>query len=289
MSVPTAVLDSLENASRLDPIAGAVSSAVTGVLRSPRLRDALHGVWLGHPLHPVLVQLPVGAWTSAAILDAVPGGGPSADLLIAVGIAGAVPAAVTGWTDWSDLHEQQQRVGLVHAVSNVAALGVYAASLVHRRRGNRMRGRLLGWSAYTVAGVGAYLGGHLAYRQSAGANHSEFVPHLIKPGWHEVVALDDLPEDKPTSRRIGEVNLFLLRRGERVDVLANRCSHLDGPLSGGRVHSEGGEDCVTCPWHGSTFRLRDGAVVHGPATAPQPVFRTQVVNGKLQVQLEGAG
>jgi nitrite reductase/ring-hydroxylating ferredoxin subunit len=235
------------------------------------------------------VQIPVGAWTSAAVLDAFPESGQTPDALIALGLV-ALPAAVaTGWNDWSDLHQQQQRVGLVHAGSNVVAGLFYASSLVARRRGNRGLGRILGWTGYAAAGLGGFLGGHLAYRQSAGTNHAEFVPHLIKPGWHDVGSFDDLPDGKPVTRRLHDVNLMVIRTGKHADVLANRCSHLDGPLAEGQLHTQAGEKCISCPWHGSTFRIRDGAVVHGPATAPQPVFRTQVVAGRLKVLLEGAG
>ncbi|BEP15207.1 hypothetical protein acdb102_35180 [Acidothermaceae bacterium B102] len=286
-SPPT--LDALENATTLDPVSDALTAAVRRLVRPQWLRDVLHGVWLGHPLHPVLVQVPVGAWTSAAVLDALPGTGTAPDTLIAVGLAGLVPALATGWTDWSELHPQQQRVGLVHAASNVAAAGLYVSSLVARRKGNRGLGRALGWTGYSVAGLGSFLGGHLAYRQAAGANHTEFVPHVIAAGWHDIGVLDNLPDGKPATRKLGDVTLMVLRQGTRATVLANRCSHLDGPLAQGNLVVEGGEECITCPWHDSTFRLRDGAVVHGPATAPQPVFRTQVVDGRLQVRLDGAG
>ena len=288
MPLPAA-LDVLENSAALDPASQAMTAVVHRLVRPQWLRDLLHGVWLGHPLHPVLVQVPVGAWTSAAVLDALPGTGTAPDTLIAVGLVGLVPAVATGWTDWSELHEQQQRVGLVHAASNIAAAGLYVGSLVARRNGSRGLGRALGWTGYSVAGLGSFLGGHLAYRQAAGANHAEFVPHVTPPGWHDIGVLDNLPDGKPTTRKLGDVSLIVLRRGEGVSVLANRCSHLDGPLAQGEVVVEGGEECVACPWHGSTFRLRDGAVVHGPATTPQPVFRTQVVDGRLQVRLDGAG
>src|SRR4051812_3302171 len=268
------VLDALENTTALDPVAKAVTSVVSGALKSRAVKDLLHGVWLGHPLHPVLVQVPVGTWTSAAILDALPGTGTAPDVLIGVGLVAVVPALATGWTDWSVLHERQQRVGLVHAASNVVAGTLYASSLIARRRGNRARGRALGWAGYAVAGLGSYLGGHLAYRQAAGPNHAEFVPHLVQPGWHDVGSFDDLPEGKPTALSIGDVSLLVVRRGNEADVLANRCAHLDGPLARGKVTVADGDNCIVCPWHGSTFRLRDGAVVHGPATARQPVFRT---------------
>lgn len=288
MSLQT-TLDRIENLSALDGVAGWLTSAAHAAARPQQVKDWLHGVWLGHPVHPVLVQLPVGAWTSAAVLDALPGSGTAPDRLIALGLLGAVPAVATGLTDWSDLHQQQQRVGLVHASSNAVAAGFYVFSLLARRSGRRGTGRLLGWAGFTAAGVGGYIGGHLAYRQAAGPNHAEFVPHLVGSGWHDVGAFDELPDGKPTARRLGDVNLLVVRRGDQADVLANRCAHLDGPLAKGELTTVAGEDCVVCPWHGSTYRLRDGAVVHGPATAPQPAFRSQVVDGRLQVLLEGAG
>ena len=177
----------------------------------------------------------------------------------------------------------------MHASANAVAATFYLGSLISRRRGRRTTGRVLAWVGFTTAGLGSYLGGHLAYRQAAGTNHAEFVPHLVKPGWHSIGSYDDLPDGVPVTRRLGEVNLLVLRKGKRVDVLANRCSHLDGPLASGELATVGEEACITCPWHGSTFRLRDGSVVNGPATAPQPVFRTQVVDGRLQVLLDGAG
>lgn len=284
------LLDRIENAALLDPVVKVVRSGVGAVLARQDVKDALHGVWLGHPLHPMLTDVPVGAWTSAALLDAMPGSGTAPDRLIAVGVLAAVPTVVTGLADWSDTHQQQQRVGVVHALANTVALGCYVASLAARRQGRRARGRLLAYAGLTAAAAGGYLGGHLAFRQAVGANHAEFVPHLTPPGWHHVADLDDLPDDSPVERRLGSVALMVLRRGTSVHVIANRCSHLDGPLADGKLTYDGaGELCVQCPWHGSTFRLRDGEVVHGPATAPQPVFQTRVEGGRVEIMLAGAG
>jgi nitrite reductase/ring-hydroxylating ferredoxin subunit len=76
-----------------------------------------------------------------------------------------------------------------------------------------------------------------------------------------------------------------MRRGQHVDVLSNHCSHLSGPLSDGEFTIDAGQGCVVCPWHGSTFRLADGAVVHGPATAPQQRFETRISAGVVQARL----
>ena len=119
------VVDRLENAGPLDPVVNAVRSIVSKALGPQKVRDALHGVWLGHPLHPVLTDVPIGMWSAAAVLDLMPGTGPGPSVLIASGVAAAVPTAVTGWADWSQLHKPHQRVGVVHAVANIVGLVPY--------------------------------------------------------------------------------------------------------------------------------------------------------------------
>jgi nitrite reductase/ring-hydroxylating ferredoxin subunit len=273
----------LEDAKGLDRLTAPVQRAAR-LLPPGWARDALYGVWLGHPLHPVLVQVPAGTWLSASFLDTWPGNERASRRLVLAGLAAAVPAALAGAADWSEQHEQQMRVGLVHAAANVAAVVLYAASVAAPAR--RARGlRLAGLAA---TGVGAFLGGHIAYRQSAGANQAEPVPHLVEPGWHDlmpVAELSKLTDGNPVKRMLGDVPLVVVPDGDAVHVLADRCSHLSGPLSDGDCH----DGTLTCPWHGSTFRMADGSVVHGPTTAPQPVFRTRVADGMLQACLPGAG
>jgi nitrite reductase/ring-hydroxylating ferredoxin subunit len=273
----------LERAKGLDRLTAPIQRAAR-LLRPGRARDALHGVWLGHPVHPVLVQVPVGAWLSASLLDAWPGNEKASRRLVLVGLAASVPAGLAGAADWSEQHEQQMRVGLVHALANAGAIALYAASAaVPARQATGLR-----LAGLATAAVGGFLGGHVAYRQSAGANQAEPVPHLVEPGWHDLMPLAELGElanHKPVKRMLGDVPVVVVRDGDIAHVLANRCSHLSGPLSGGDYH----DGCLTCPWHGSTFRMADGTVARGPATAPQPVFRTRVADGTLQACLPGAG
>ncbi|MFF4519592.1 DUF2231 domain-containing protein [Streptomyces mirabilis] len=136
------------------------------------LRDLLRGRPLGHPVHPVLVQVPIGCWLSAAVLDIVPTGQHAPTTLTAVGLAGVAPAAVAGWADWADLPPEQARVGLAHALSNVAAVAFYAASLTARLRGRSTKGRLWSLGGLTAVAVSGALGGHVAYRQAVGAHPS---------------------------------------------------------------------------------------------------------------------
>jgi nitrite reductase/ring-hydroxylating ferredoxin subunit/uncharacterized membrane protein len=275
------LISRLEQNSSLDKVVTAGQRAAR-LIRPGKLRDGLHGVWLGHPLHPVLVQAPVGAWLSASILDWSGGDQKAARRLAAAGLIAAVPAAVAGMADWSEQHEQQMRVGVVHAAGNLAATGLYGASLL--ARGPRL-GRALRLAGLAVVAASGLAGGHISFRLAGGANHAEPVPHLIKPGWHHLMPSSDLPDGKPVRQLLGEVPVVAIRAGGGVHVLADRCSHMSGPLS----DSELAEGCLTCPWHGSVFRIADGSVARGPATAPQPVFRTREAGGAIQVCLPDAG
>jgi nitrite reductase/ring-hydroxylating ferredoxin subunit/uncharacterized membrane protein len=248
-------------------------------------RDALHGVWLGHPLHPLLVQVPIGAWLSAALLDASGNGERHARRLIGTGLLAAVPAALAGSSDWAEQHEQQMRVGVVHAAANTTAITLYLGSLLARSRQQITLGKALGYAGLAAIAAGGMLGGDISYRQAGGANHAEAIPHLVEPGWHDLMPAESLDEGRASRTALGEVPLLVVRKGSQVYVLADRCAHLSGPLSDGELT----DGCVTCPWHGSMFRLEDGSVARGPATAPQPAFETRVRDGIVQVCLSGAG
>jgi nitrite reductase/ring-hydroxylating ferredoxin subunit/uncharacterized membrane protein len=281
---PAAALAALEDAQGLDN-AAAVGRKVVQRLPAGRLKDTLHGVHLGHPLHPLLAQVALGSFVSAGVLDTR---GRRFDdavrQLIGAGLVASLPAAAAGAVDWADSHEQQQRVGLVHATANVLALSAYAGSLAARAVGRRGLGRALAFGGLAVVSLGGYLGGHLAFRQATGANHAEDVPHLVEPGWQRLGRFADLPEGA-SRHQLGGVAVLVHREGARVHVLADRCPHLSAPLSVGKF----ADGCVTCPWHGSVFRLDDGAVVHGPATAPVPRFEIRMRKGVLKVRLPGAG
>jgi nitrite reductase/ring-hydroxylating ferredoxin subunit/uncharacterized membrane protein len=282
---PVELAEHLELNGALDRPVRAVQGAVKRVLPKGRLKNLLHGVPVGHPVHAPLTDLPIGAWTSAALLDLLPRTEKASRVLIAAGLAGAVPTALTGLADWSDLHREQQRVGLVHATATATASTLYLASLLARSRGRHATGKALGFGGLTVLMAGGYLGGHLAFRQAAGASHAESIAHLVPLGWHDLGRLDDLPNGWPVHQTLGYIDLFVLRLDDEVRVLADRCAHLAGPLHQGRMVRVDDDICVVCPWHGSTFRVADGAVVDGPATARQPAFDTRVLdNGTIQVR-----
>ncbi|MFI5837102.1 Rieske 2Fe-2S domain-containing protein [Micromonospora sp. NPDC051300] len=279
------LLTKLEQASGLDRVGDRLQRAVEGTLGSQRVRDALHGVWLGHPLHPAMVQVPVGAWISAAVVDLLPGQRRAATALVGLGTVSALPAAVAGWNDWAALSRDQRRVGLVHAGANVVGLTLYAGSLAARLNGRHGLGRALAYLGLSAASGGAYLGGHLAYKQGAQVSQSISDLHLIGDGWHPLGELSSLPQRELVTRKIDDVSVVLYRDGDDVTVMPERCPHQSGPLGEGEVRQIDGHACVVCPWHGSAFRLDGGQVVHGPAANDQAVLPTRVVSGRVEARL----
>ena len=280
------LLARLERTRSLDRISDPLRNAVAAITGKARVEDALHGTWLGHPLHPAAVQFPVGAWISATVLDLLPGRRHrrSALILLAVGTAGALPAAATGAVDWTTLSATQRRVGLVHAAANSVALGLFTASIAARVGGRHRGGRLLSLAGLGVAGASAFLGGHLSFAQSAGVNYGATALSLAPTDWQDIGALAEFADGSVTPRTVGEVPVIVYRDGSQVTVLIGRCAHFGGPLHEGPTKDVDGALCIECPWHGSRFRLADGIAVQGPTAADQPMLDTRVVNGRLEVR-----
>lgn len=287
---PFRMLDGLENTEIFDGGVEVLSLKVRRMIRPGPGKDVLHGVPTGHPLHPLAVQVPIGAWTSAVLLDFVPGADKASRVLIAVGLVSAGPAVVSGLADWLELHPQQQRVGLVHAAANTTGTLLFATSLILRSSKHKRAGTIASAAALAVVAAGGTLGGQMAYRQAAGANHAESVPHLVVPGWHALGEVADIAPNKLQRRLVGEVAVVVWRaENGKISVLSDECSHLSGPLSDGEVLNLKGDPCVECPWHQSRFSLVTGQVMGGPATSPQAVFETRIMDGVLEVRLPHAG
>jgi nitrite reductase/ring-hydroxylating ferredoxin subunit/uncharacterized membrane protein len=270
----------LEAAAALDRVAGPAHRAVSAALPRGPVKDALHGVWLGHPLHPVLTDLPIGFWTSAFVLDVLGRRAhqPAADALVGFGVVAALPTAAAGLADWSELNAPERRVGLVHAAANLAATSLYGLSFVARRRGRRTRGVLLGLAGASAATVGGFLGGHLAFRRAAGVNHAAEAPAPVD--WTNVQVEGSLADEGLSLAYVDGAPLAAVDGEDGPHALFDRCSHLGGPLHEGDLM----DGCVRCPWHGSTFRMADGTVVHGPATATQPAYEVRVDAGLIRAR-----
>ena len=280
----------LDRLADVDSFDKAMEPARKAVLAVPGVvKDLLHGTWLGHPLHPVLVQVPVGSWVSAGVLDAIPSMRPAATVLIGTGVAAAVPAAASGAADWSEQGIGVRRLGAVHAAANTVALGLYVGSLTARAKGRGTLGRVLAYAGLSVAGGSAAIGGHMSYAQSSGASHAATAARALSSDWLDLGPLDDLPEGRPALRtgagNGAAVPLAVVRRGARVDVFVGACSHLSGPLHEGTVEEVRGHACLVCPWHDSAFDLDNGEPRRGPAANPQEKLEVRMEAGRVMARL----
>jgi nitrite reductase/ring-hydroxylating ferredoxin subunit/uncharacterized membrane protein len=240
---------------------------------------------MGHALHPLLTDVVIGSWTSASMLDLL--GGSDSDAaarrLIAIGIAAYPVTALTGMSDWADsepVDDEVRRVGLVHAAANAVALGLYVASLSSRRRGRRGLGVALALAGAGAMGAAGHLGGHLAFRLGVGVDQTAFNKG---PGdWTDAMAAEDLGDDA-VGLEIGETltAVMIVRQGDDVLALHDRCTHRGCPLNDGEIC----DGWVECQCHGSRFDLRTGAVVRGPAVAPEPVYETRTRDGRIEIRL----
>jgi nitrite reductase/ring-hydroxylating ferredoxin subunit/uncharacterized membrane protein len=284
------IMNAIEGQEWLAPVEEAVQGAVNSAFEAggtagKKVQNALNGKWLGHALHPALTDIPVGAWTAALVLDCMEarggtrkGFGDAADATVAIGLCGAVGAAVTGLTDWKDMDGGDRRAGLVHGLLNTVVAGLYAGSLVARRKGDRGTGRVLGALGWGAMLASAWIGGDLVSRKRAGVDRSSEVELPLE--WIPLMRESSLPEDQLHRAEHQGVRVLLVRRGNSIFAIGETCSHRCGPLAEGKLDG----DCVTCPWHGSVFSIKDGSVVDGPATQAQPQFEVRVRDGLIEVR-----
>jgi nitrite reductase/ring-hydroxylating ferredoxin subunit/uncharacterized membrane protein len=266
----------------LDQVAGVVqklSAPVVGEKAPRNLKDLLYGTWLGHPLHPAVVDLPVGAWTTALVLD-IAGEESAADLAIGLGLAGALPSVLTGAAQWYDAayDEKPRRIGALHVMANTAGTACYAASWALRKSGARSVGFALSVAGMGFMTVGAQLGGDLAYDLGIGVDHTAF--EMPPEDWIDVADASDLTEGKPKLVHAKDVPIMIIQTDGTVSALAATCPHFSGPLNEGKIE----DNTVTCPWHGSVFSLIDGHLIHGPATSPVPSYEVRIKNGRVEIR-----
>jgi nitrite reductase/ring-hydroxylating ferredoxin subunit len=281
MTTPLApVVEAVEGAAVLDPPAKALGKWLRGALGREPLQDALSGTWLGHALHPLLTDVVVGAFMSATLLDLLGGddGERARRRLVGVGVAAAVPTVLSGANDWADsepVDDAVRRAGLVHALSNATGLALYAASL-GARRGTALR---LGGAAALAAG--GYLGGHLSFTKGVGPAQTVYDPG--PDDWTPAADAAALRDGEPLRVVVADTPVLLLRGGAEIFAIHDRCSHRGCSLSEGSVEG----DDIVCACHGSRFSLRDGAVLQGPATSPQPAFEVRLREERVEVRLQG--
>ena len=281
-----AALEQLERAEVLDAPAKAIAKKVRSIIPKGPVKDALSGTPLGHAFHPLMTDVPIGTWMSAVVLDLIGGeeSETAADRLIATGLAAAAPTFVSGWNDWADTepaHDGVRRVGIVHALTNGGGAALFAASYAARKQGRRGRGKLLSLAGISLVGAGGWLGGHLAYAQGVGVDNTVFEPDTAD--WTPALPETELVEGRPRCAEVDGNPVLLVRQEGRVHALSNRCTHRSGALHEGEL----GTGTITCPLHGSVFRLEDGGVERGPAAYPQPVYEARVTAGMVEVRRGG--
>lgn len=280
----------LEGQDWLEPAENTLQRIVKGAFRAAgragqTIEDFLHGKWLGHPLHSALTDIPIGAWTAAAVFDGIQTAskrdefGAAADAAIAVGLVGAAGSAVTGLTDWQHVDAGTRRIGLIHGLMNLSGVALFTASLVARHQDHRDAGKIFSGLGLTVIAASSWLGGHLVYERQVGVDHtggqsfpSEFFP---------IMRDAELKEGQMHRAEVNGAAILLIRYKNALHAIAETCSHLGGPLSEGRLV----DGSVQCPWHGSRFDIQDGHVVSGPAVHPQPCLDARVRAGQIEVRL----
>jgi nitrite reductase/ring-hydroxylating ferredoxin subunit len=249
-------------------------------------QDFLNGAWLGHSLHPVVVDVVVGGSTVALLLQVLAWLG-IADLhvallwVVALTWLAGVSAIVTGLTDFKDTATGDERniVGL-HGLINIMAtlvLVVAFAALWAEADG------LAGWlilAGFLILSVGAFIGGHVVFKYGYMVNRNAFARGKAAREFTAVLPVADLADATPTHAMLGATALVVVRRGDLVFALKDTCSHAGGPLSKGQLAG----DTIVCPWHGSAFRLSDGAVRHGPASTQQVAYRARISGNQVEVQ-----
>lgn len=245
--------------------------------RVPAARDLLNGRWLGHPLHSVLTDVPIGILFLVVILD-VAGERGAANIALTVGILAMLSAAVTGAADFADTDGMARERATLHSTLMVLSLLLYIVSLVLRlgdgAGGMRTVAIWTSVAAFLILSMGAYVGGDLVYvlgnmvsRHAFRGGGSKWI--RLEPA--ELDATGDIPEGRPIKGKLGINALALVRNGTTVLAVHDQCAHAGGPLSEGAAH----DGVIACPWHGSRFRLADGRVVVGPAVYDQPAYEVR--------------
>jgi nitrite reductase/ring-hydroxylating ferredoxin subunit/uncharacterized membrane protein len=249
------------------------------VLRPTWLRSILHGTWYGHPLHPLLTDVPVGGLTIALILDLL-GIYDGANWATLLGFGGLILAALAGFVDLDETDGKARQYGGVHASLMLVAIVFYLFSLAVRfgyAPGTPFQSTLIAAVGYVFIVLGAYIGGDLVFMFGNMVDR-----HAWRSGGTKWAPLDvtEVPERQPTKAKAGAQTLVLVRVGEKIEALHDTCAHAGCSLSEGTIVG----DTIQCGCHGSRFRLADGSVVVGPATFDQPAFEVRRSEGKLEAR-----
>ncbi|HET6381688.1 MAG TPA: Rieske 2Fe-2S domain-containing protein [candidate division Zixibacteria bacterium] len=273
-------------------LANALANLVRGIYKAlgtpgRYLQDFANGVWLGHPLHAVIVDVVVGAATGALLLDvlrvlfAVDGLEDAATWLVGLTFLAALGAVLTGLTDFKDTapDSDDRSVTALHGLTNIVGSLVIGVSLLQRLGGGHDGAFWVFLIGYLVVTVGAFIGGHVVFKYGYMINRNAFARGKKAKEWTAVLPVVELPEGTPTRASLGATTLVVVRRGDVAYALKDTCSHAGGPLSEGTLDG----DSIVCPWHQSAFHLADGRVRHGPAQTRQVAYRARINGDQVEV------
>jgi nitrite reductase/ring-hydroxylating ferredoxin subunit/uncharacterized membrane protein len=253
-----------------------------------RVKILLNGTWVGHPLHPLLTDIPIGAWTLTILLDLMallfrlPQLGLAASITAGIGVAGAAAAAAAGLADWMDIDPPEKAVGAFHATVNITATILFLISFLMRWDQHWQTG----WgtfapalAGYLLAALGGYLGGIMVFHMGVMINRNAYRvgPDDFKPA----LEMSELVEGKMKRVLVEEQPVVLIKLDGNIHALGAVCSHYGAPLNEGTIV----EGTIECPWHASRFALEDGSVVQGPACASVPVYDCRIVKDQVQIKL----
>jgi nitrite reductase/ring-hydroxylating ferredoxin subunit/uncharacterized membrane protein len=239
------------------------------------VKDFLHGKWLGHSVHALLTDLPIGALSLTVLFDLVDLR-LAADVSLVVGVLGMLAAAVAGAADYSDSDDDSRAAATVHATLMTVSFAVYLVSLWMRLGspgGDRLAAIVTELIAYGILLAGAYVGGELVFSLGNMVNRHAW-RFGTKSEWTRL-DLTEIPENKPTAAKAGAQSLVVVRTGEDVYALHAQCAHAGGPLPEGKLV----DGCIECPWHFSRYDLATGRRTQGPTTFDQPRYQVRKSDG----------
>ncbi len=236
------------------------------------IQHFLNGTWLGHPVHAVVTDVPIGAMTVSIVADLI-GQPVVADVSMVLGVLAMVAAAVTGLADYTEVDGNARSRATVHGTLMVITLVLYLVTLGMRAGSpsDRLVPIAIALVAYLILALSSAIGGDLVYLAGT---------HVDRHAWRGTgtkwIALDlgglpDIPEGGPTKLRLGINELAVVRNGEAILAVHAQCAHAGGPLAEGSLV----DGQIQCPWHGSRFRLENGHVSRGPAMYDQPAYEVR--------------
>ena len=248
----------------------------------PAIRDLLNGRWLGHPLHAVLTDAPIGILFLVIVFDVL-GMADAAWWTLVIGILAMLGAALAGFADYAETDGKARDRGTLHSSLMLLALVLFLVSLVLRPglgSGTAVSAAAIALSlvAWLIVAAAAFVGGDIVYVFGNMVDH-----HAFRGGGTKWVALEpaevgadgSIPEGRPIKAKLGINQLVLVRQGAQILALHDVCAHAGGPLNEGKLV----DGAIECPWHYSRYRMTNGDVIQGPSVYHQPAYEVRARDG----------